>query len=76
MSKEEKISRFDEILLAVLKFPEPKKKLIQEFKTICKLQLAINPTTSTAGEGSFSSVRRLKTWLWSRMGDERFSNLQ
>ena len=60
--KEEKISCFDEILLAVLKFPEPKKKLIQEVKTICKL-LAVNPTTSTAGEGSFSSVRHLKTWL-------------
>ena len=32
--------------------------------------------TSAAGEGSFSSVRCLKTWLWSRMGDERFSNLE
>ena len=30
MLKEEKISCFDEILLAVLKFPEPEKKLIQE----------------------------------------------
>ena len=29
--------------------------------------------TSTADEGSFSSARRLKTWLRSRTGDERFS---
>ena len=56
------------------KFPELEEKLIQEFQTICKL-LAVNPATSTAGERSFPSVRRLKMWLWSRMGDEKFSNL-
>ena len=33
MLKEEKISCFDEILLAVLKIPEPEKKLIQEVQT-------------------------------------------
>ena len=43
-------------MLAVLKFSEPEKKLIQEVQTICKL-LAVNPITSAAGEGSFSSVR-------------------
>ena len=74
MLKEEKISCFDEILLAVSKFPELEKKLIQEVQTVCKL-LAVNPATSAAGERSFSSARRLKTWLRSRMGDERFSNL-
>ena len=40
----------------MLKFPEPEKKLIQEVQTICKLR-AVNPITSAAGEGSFSSVR-------------------
>ena len=55
MLKEKKISCFDESLLAVSKFPEPEKKLIQEVQTICKL-LAVNPITSAAGEGSFSSV--------------------
>ena len=59
----------------VLKFPEPEKKLIQEVQTICKL-LAVNPATSAAGEGSFSSVRCLETWLRCRMADERFSNLE
>ena len=33
MLKEEKISCFDEILLAVLKIPEPEKKLILEVQT-------------------------------------------
>ena len=50
------------------KFPEPEKKLIQKAQTICKLS-AVNPATSTADERSFSSARRLKTWLPSRMGD-------
>ena len=74
MLKEEKISCFDEILLAVSQFPEPEKKLIQEVQTVCKL-LAVNPATSAAGERSFSSARRLKTWLRSRMSDDRFTNL-
>ena len=30
---------------------------------------AVNPATSAAGERSFSSARRLKTWLPARMGD-------
>ena len=63
-----KISCSDEILLPVLKSPEPEKKLIQEAQTICKLP-AVNPATSGAGERSFSSARRLKTWLPSRMCD-------
>ena len=29
----------------------------------------VNPGTSAAGKHSFSSARRLKTWLPSRMGD-------
>ena len=56
----------------MLKFPEPEKKLIQEVQTICKL-LAVNPITSAAGEGSFSSVRTASEDV--AMGDERFSNL-
>ena len=40
-----------------VKVPEPEKKLIQEVQTICKL-LAVNPITSAAGDGSFSSVPR------------------
>ena len=50
------------------KFPKPEEKLIQEAQTICKLP-AVNPATSAAVERSFSSARRLKTLLLSRMGD-------
>ena len=64
----EKISRFDEILLVVSKCPGPEKKLIQEAQTIRKLP-AVNTVTSAAGKRSFSSARRLKTRLPSRMGD-------
>ena len=54
MLKEEKISCFNEILLAVFKFPEPEKRLIQEVQTICKVH-AVNPATCASGERSFSS---------------------
>ena len=46
---QEKIACFDEILLAVSKFPKPEEKLIQGARTICKLP-AVNPATSAAGE--------------------------
>ena len=65
---QEKIACFDEILLALSKFPKPEEKLIQEAQTICKLA-AVHPAASAAGKRSFSSARRLKTWLLSRMGD-------
>ena len=45
-----------------------------EIITICNL-LLVNPATSAAGERSFSSARRLKTWLRSTMTQTRFSNL-
>jgi len=35
----------------------------------------VNPATSASGERSFSTARRLKTWLRSKMTQERFSNL-
>ena len=44
-----------------------------EVSTLCKLIL-VNPATTAAGERSFSTCRRLKTWLRSGMNQERFSN--
>ena len=65
----EKISCSDEVLLAVSKFPEPEKKLIQEVQTICKLP-AVNPATSPAGERSFSSqCTASEDVVPSKMGD-------
>ena len=48
--------------------------MIKEVITLCKLIL-VNPATSAAGERSFSTAWTLKTWLDSRMNQDRFSNL-
>ena len=61
MLNEEKTSCFDEILLAVSKFPEAE-------QNICKL-LAVNPTTSTTILASVYSHLH-----GHRMDRERFSN--
>ena len=54
--------------------PNPEREMIKEVMTSCKLIL-VNPATSAADERSFSTARRLQTWLRSRMNQERFSNL-
>ena len=41
---------------------------------LCKL-IFINPATSAVSDRFFSTSRRLKLWLRSRMNQERFSNL-
>ena len=68
--EEKEISCFDDILLAMTKMSKPEGKLVQEVQTISKL-LTGNLFSSTAGERSFSSAQRLKTWLTPRMGNEK-----
>ena len=63
----------DDIMVKFKELSNPKREMIKVI-TLCKLIL-INPATSAAGERSFSTARRLKTWLRSRMNQERFSNL-
>ena len=65
---------FDNIIVKVKVLPNPEREMIKEVITLCKLIL-INPATSAAGERSFLTARRLKTWLRSKMNQERFSNL-
>jgi len=65
---------FDDIILKIRELLTPERNMISEIITICKLIL-VNPATSAAGERSFSTARRLKTWLWSSMTQEHFSNL-
>lgn len=48
--------------------------MINEVIMICKLIL-VNSATTASGERSFSTARRLTTWLRSTMTQERFSNL-
>ena len=63
-----------EILARIRQLSEAEKGMISDIITLCKL-LLVNPATSAAGERSFSSARRLKTWLRSTMIQTRFSNL-
>ena len=65
---------FDDILAKIKQLSEAEKCMMTEIITLRKLSL-VNPATSAAGERSFSSARRLKTWLRSTMTQTRFSNL-
>ena len=65
---------FDDIIVKIKELHNPEREMIKEVITLCKLIL-VNPATSAAGERSFQTARRLKTWLRSRMNQERFSNL-
>ena len=72
--KDGEFTCFDDILAKIKQLSEAEKCMITEIITLCKL-LLVNPATSAAGERSFSSARRLKTWLRSTMTQARFSNL-
>ena len=65
---------FDDFIVKIKDLPNPEREMITELITLCKLIL-VNPATSAAGKRSFSTAWRLKTWLRSRMNQERFSNL-
>ena len=72
--KDGEFTCLDDILAKIKRLSEAKKCMISEIITPSKLHL-VNPATSAAGERSFSSARRLKTWLRSMMTQTRFSNL-
>ena len=65
---------FDDIIVKIKELSNPEREMIKDVITLCKLIL-VNPATSAAGERSFSTARRLKPWLRSRMNQARFSNL-
>ena len=73
LMKDGEFTCFDDILAKIKQLSEAEKCMITEIITLCKL--LVNPATSAAGERSFSSARRLKTWLRSTMTQTRFSNL-
>ena len=52
----------DDIIVKIEELLTPEQKMINEVITVCKLIL-VDPATSAAGERSFSTARRLKTWL-------------
>ena len=65
---------FNDIYLAVKQLKEPQRCLISEVIILVKL-LLVNPSTNAVGERSFSTARRLKTWLRSTMNQSRFNSL-
>lgn len=69
-----KVECFDDILSAVQSLSEHERHFINHVIRICQL-IHVNPATSSSGERSFSTARRVKTWLRSRMQQARFSNL-
>ena len=48
--------------------------MLTEVIVICKL-LLVNPATSATGERSFSTAKRVKTWLRANMKQQRFINV-
>ena len=74
LMKDGEFTCLDNILAKIKQLSEAEKGMISDIITLCKL-LLVNPATSAAGERSFSSARRLKTWLRSTMIQTRFSNL-
>ena len=48
--------------------------MINEIALICKLLVNL-VAINAAGERSFSSATRLKTWLWLKTTSAKFSNL-
>ena len=65
---------FDDILSAVKSFSVHEQHFIDQVIKICQL-IHVNPATSSSGERSFSTVRRVKTWLRSRIQQARFMHL-
>ena len=56
---------FDDIIVKIKELPNPEREMIKEVITLCKL----------IRKSSNLCSRMLKTWLRSRMNQERFSNL-
>ena len=70
--KDDDYSCFDDIIVKIKELLNPEEEI--NVIPLCKLIL-VNPAASAAGGRSFSTARRLKTWLRSRVNQERFSNL-
>ena len=64
----------EDVVKVIKSFAPEKSKLIQNVVTIIKIILA-NGATSATPERSFSMLRRIKTWLHSRMLQKRLNSL-
>ena len=69
-----RVGCFKDVYNKIKTSPESEKKPIPNIMRLIKL-LLINPTTSCSPERSFSTARRLKSWLRSTMTSQRFNKL-
>mgnify|MGYP001798321615 CR=1 FL=1 len=67
----EKVQCFSDILKAVKALDSANRSMINEVVKICVL-INVNPVTSASGERSFSTARRIKSWLRAKMSQKRF----
>ena len=74
MLKDSEINCFRDVFKSVKEKRESEKNLIPNTIKLIELLLA-NPATSCIPERSFSTARRLKTWLRSTMKNKRFNVL-
>lgn len=65
---------FQDVLIALKDLQLHEKLLINEVIVVAKL-IYVNPATSATGERSFSTARRIKTWLRSTMTQDRLNHL-
>ena len=65
---------FKDIHKEINSLSEAKKKMIPNLFNIIEL-LIVNPSTSCTAERSFSTARRIKSWLRAIMINQRFNNL-
>ena len=65
---------FGDIVKGIQLLSREKRKLIRNVVLIARLVLT-NGATSATSERSFSTLRRLKTWLRSTMNQKRFNSL-
>ena len=64
----------EDVVKVIKSFAPEKRKLIQNVVTVIKIILT-NGATSATPERSFSMLRRMKTWLRSRMSQKRLNSL-
>ena len=69
-----RVGCFKDVYNKIKTCPESEKELIPNIMHVIKL-LLINPATSCSPERSFSTARRLKSWLRSTMTSQRFNAL-
>ena len=74
LMKNEKLECFSDILEAVKELHPIQKQMISEIINVCVL-LQVNPATSATVKRSFSTARRIKTWLRAKMTQKRFNHV-